>query len=86
MKDKGLVKLVEELNELGTVAAKKIAYMDMDEHPDGKGSLQQRIQEEMGDVLAAMRFVAVKLSINWARVEGRAREKQARFEKWDVEE
>jgi len=60
---KGLAKLVEEIGELSQVAGKKIAYMTGD-HPDGKGDLNLRIQNEVGDVIAAIRFVFGKLELD----------------------
>lgn len=52
----GLAKLLEELGELSQVCAKKLAYYHTDEHPDGAGSLRERMQEEIADVAAAMLF------------------------------
>ena len=60
---KGLAKLVEEIGELTQVAGKKMAYTDGN-HPDGKGDLNSRMQEEMGDVVAAIAFVSKKLSLD----------------------
>lgn len=56
MHAKGLVKLLEECGELSQVAAKKIAYPDTDEHPDGS-SLSLRLEQEIADVLAAIDYV-----------------------------
>jgi len=60
---KGLAKLVEEIGELSQVVGKKIAYTD-GTHPDGKGDLNSRMQEEIGDVIAAVRFVSEKLELD----------------------
>jgi NTP pyrophosphatase (non-canonical NTP hydrolase) len=54
---KGVTKLIEELHELGQVLAKKAAFMDTDDHPDGKGSLKLRLEDEAGDVLAAIAYL-----------------------------
>jgi len=59
----GLAKLTEEIGELIQVVGKKIAYTD-GTHPDGKGDLNSRMQEEMGDVIAAIRFVFGKLELD----------------------
>lgn len=85
MTNKGLTKLCEELGELTQIAAKKISYMDTDEHPDGKGSMRERLAEEMGDVLAAVKFVAYKLEISEAKIGERAQKKFELFVKWDTE-
>lgn len=78
----GLAKLTEECGELIQVAAKKMAYMDTDLHPDGR-SMKDRLEEEIADVLAACTFVAKKLDLNEDYIEKRARDKIARFEEWD---
>ena len=59
----GLAKLTEEIGELIQVTGKKMAYAD-GTHPDGKGDLNLRMQEEMGDVIAAIRFVFGKLELD----------------------
>ena len=59
----GLAKLTEEIGELIQVVGKKMAYAD-GTHPDGKGDLNLRMQEEMGDVIAAIRFVFGKLELD----------------------
>ena len=84
MKSKGLVKLVEECGELTQVAAKRIAY-PRGKHPDEyrEKPLNERIEDEMGDVLGAMHFVAAKLELDVQRIYRRATMKQARFEDWD---
>ena len=59
----GLAKLTEEIGELIQVAGKKMAYAD-GTHPDGKGDLNSRMQEEMGDVIAAIKFASDKLELD----------------------
>lgn len=84
MKSKGLVKLMEECGELTQVAAKRAAY-PRGKHPDEyrERPLNQRIEEEMGDVMAAIRFVAGKLDLNWTEILRRSVKKHARFQQWD---
>lgn len=84
MHGKGLTKLLEELGELGQVAAKKLAYPDT-EHPDGVGSLTVRLEDELADVIAARSFVIGKLGLDVDRIVKRAAEKLERFERWDTE-
>jgi hypothetical protein len=60
---KGVTKLIEELAELIQVLAKKNAFMDTDVHPDGKGLLSIRMEEEIGDVLAAIDYCTEKLNL-----------------------
>lgn len=82
MSNKGLTKLSEECGELVQAACKKIAYMD-GQHPDKKGDLDKRIEEEMADVLAACDFVKKKLKLNTKAIEKRRKMKLKRFKKWD---
>ena len=79
---KGLAKLAEELGELQAVVGKKIAYFDTDVHPDGAGSLAERMQEEIGDVMAAMRFVANELDLDDHIILNRAASKLELYEQW----
>lgn len=53
----GVSKLIEEVGELGQVLGKLIATHGAIEHWDGT-DLEDRLIEEMGDVLAAIDFVA----------------------------
>jgi hypothetical protein len=46
-----------QCGELVQVAAKKLAYLDTDSHPDGERSLKIRLEEEIADVIAATSFV-----------------------------
>ncbi len=84
MKSKGLVKLVEECGELTQVAAKRIAY-PRGKHPDEyrEKALNERIEDEMGDVMAAIRFTAGKLGLDWTKIMRRSTKKHHRFQEWD---
>lgn len=82
MAHNGLAKLAEELGELQQVVGKILAY-GMNEHPDGKGALNKRFEEEAGDVLAAIRFVSlVHDEIDISTVMKRMDDKLALFMKW----
>lgn len=83
MSQKGLTKLLEELGELSQIAAKKIAYMETDEHPDGLGSMKARMEDEVADVVAAIMFVADKFDLDYEKMEDRVVLKYERFQKWD---
>lgn len=78
----GLAKLLEEIGELGQVAAKKLAYYHTDEHPDGGKPLSERLEEEIADVIAASRFVSETFELNTTRIEARIAEKLNRFKEW----
>lgn len=85
MAAKGLVKLVEELSELIQVAAKKIHYPHTDDHPDGLGSLTTRLEDEIGDAIAAINFVVSKFSLSKERIQERAAKKLNQYYEWDRE-
>lgn len=81
----GLAKLLEELGELSQISAKKLAYYHTDSHPDGKGSLNRRLEEEMGDVLGAIDFVVIQFKLNANFISLRASNKFRLYEKWHSE-
>lgn len=85
MSNNGLNKLIEECGELVVECAKKTAYMHADDHWDGRGSLRDRIEAEMGDVLGAMIFVARKMGLNEQCIQTRANDKIAVYNRWDKE-
>lgn len=63
----GLAKLIEECGEVIQVAAKLLAFPSGD-HPDGAGNLHERLEDELGDLRAAIQFV-----IETHRLDGRQR-------------
>lgn len=84
---KGLAKLIEECGELQQVAGKKLAYFHTDEHPDSyrAGPLSVRLCEEMGDVMAAITFAAIRLGIDLDALHARYVAKLARLHDWDAQ-
>lgn len=78
----GLVKLLEELGELTQIAAKKLAYIGTDSHPDGCGGMVVRMEEEMADVRAASDFVQLRFGLDEEAIAARAKMKFERFERW----
>lgn len=84
MDKKGLTKLVEECAELSQIAAKKMAYLDVDIHPDGN-NMKDKLEEEIADVLAAISFVTNKFDLNSDFIETRKKIKISKYEKWDNE-
>ena len=77
----GLAKLVEELGELSQVAGKLLAYR-WEEHPDGGPPLVDRLRDESGDVIAAIRFVCGVFGVPMVAVGERAQAKFDKFEEW----
>lgn len=88
MTNNGLSKLAEETGEVQQIIGKMLQYPALqtasDQHPDGS-VLRVRLQEEIGDALAAMAFVIAKLRLNPEAIYARKVHKQALFEKWDNE-
>jgi hypothetical protein len=82
----GLVKLLEELGELAQVNAKKLAYFHTDDHPDGAGSLRERMEAEMADVTAAMASVQQQFGPSCRAIEYRARIKLELFQRWHADQ
>lgn len=77
----GVAKLIEECGELQQILGKKLAYWHTNEHPDGAGPIDARIEEEMADVCAAIIFVA-HLGLNQLRIDNRITVKLDLFETW----
>lgn len=78
----GAAKLFEESGELLTELGKKLAYYDTDCHPDGAGSLEQRILCESSDVLAAIDFFICANELNVDQVHFLAKDKLHLYEGW----
>jgi NTP pyrophosphatase (non-canonical NTP hydrolase) len=82
MTSKSLIKLIEEAGELQQALAKKLAYLNTDDHPDGKGSLKLRIEEEIADVLAAIYLVVGELCLDDKHINGRSATKLQIYTDW----
>lgn len=86
MAAKGAAKLIEECGELLQELGKRLAYYTTDEHPDGKGPLNERIQDEMGDVIAAIQFHAETWPLDQDAIVERAYRKLNLFRMWEADE
>jgi len=91
MSAKGVAKLIEEVGELQVelghlqqALGKKLAVWTSDDHWDGT-NLRERIQDEMGDVQAAIIFVGRKLDLDMGAVGLRLVAKLRTFEDWDAD-
>ena len=78
----GLTKLAEECGELIQIVSKKSAYIATDAHPDGKGSMRTRMEDEIADVAAASEFVVQNFELNRQRILSRTQEKLSTFRRW----
>jgi NTP pyrophosphatase (non-canonical NTP hydrolase) len=76
----GLAKMAEEAGELIQVIGKLIATSGQTDHYDGS-DLRQRLVDECGDVLAAVRFFAETNNLAPA-IESRAAAKAELFREW----
>ena len=84
MHNNGLTKLMEECGELIQVAAKKAAYPDTLHHPDNHpNSLNERLAQELADVIAASIFVIEKFKLDQEAIELRTDTKLDLYRKWD---
>lgn len=80
----GLAKLIEECGEVIQVAGKIMATNGESAHWDGT-DLRTRIQEEIGDLVAAIAFVGEHNDLDLESVEERIEKKSELFEKWHEE-
>lgn len=81
----GCHKLNEECGELVQLFGKLGAF-PAGAHPDGKGELSTRLEEELGDVLAAISyFIGANPVISMLRVNERMQDKHAKFCEWGLD-
>lgn len=84
MHNKGLTKLMEECGELIQILAKKSAYMETDNHPDGS-LMKRRMEDEIADVVAAITFVVEQFDLDVPYMSERSTDKIELYEKWAKE-
>ena len=81
----GISKLIEECGEVIQVCGKLIATGGAVEHWDGT-NLKERLEDELGDLMAAVSFVTSRCSLDHRRIAARQMEKLALFRKWHEEQ
>lgn len=81
----GISKLIEEAGEVQQVCGKLLGSGGDPAHFDGS-DLRARLVEEMGDLLAALGFVADKCGLDQEAIAARAATKRALFERWHAAE
>lgn len=79
----GYYKLVEETSELGTELGKLGPFPD-GVHPDGKGDLVERIENEIADVLAASTYFVEENAFDIPRITARVHQKLALYRQWGL--
>lgn len=82
MAAKGLAKLIEECGEVIQVAGKRLAYYTTEEHPDGKSPLNERMEDELGDLLASIYFYAEIANLDMNKIDNRLNQKIRLFHSW----
>jgi NTP pyrophosphatase (non-canonical NTP hydrolase) len=80
----GLSKLIEEAGEVAQVAGKIIGTGGELDHWDGT-NLADRLEEELGDLSAAIDYVTKANDLDSAAIDRRAMAKLALFGQWHVE-
>lgn len=80
----GISKLIEECGEVLQVCGKIIAMRSERIHFSGV-DLKKQLEDELGDVLAAIEFVTRHSVLDANRIEARVASKLALFEKWRKE-
>lgn len=81
----GISKLIEECGEIAQVCGKLMGTRGGTEHWEGR-PLDERMEDELADLQAAIRFVIKHNPLDATKIAGRSREKLARFEAWHQED
>ena len=81
----GISKLIEECGEVIQVCGKLIGTGGLIHHWDGT-NLKERLEDEIGDVMAAVSFITLKCCLDHKRIAARQIEKLALFRKWHEEQ
>jgi NTP pyrophosphatase (non-canonical NTP hydrolase) len=80
----GLSKLIEECGEVCQVAGKLVGIDGKLNHWDGS-NLRKRMQEELGDLLAAINFFTATNQLDSEFIKARSKRKLQRFIEWNKE-
>ena len=77
----GLAKVIEEMNELGTVIG-KIQGVGGEETDWVGNKLRAHLMEEVADVMATLHFLVVKNNLDAGAIETRKQGKLVKYERW----
>ena len=80
---KGIGKLVEECGEVLQLCGKAIPF-PTGNHPDGLGSIDTRIELELGDLLAAIAYVIDENGLDGEMIHTRKAHKLYKFKEWGL--
>ncbi len=78
---RGLLKVSEELNELG-VELMKLGAFPTGKHPGRKRSVVLSVEDEAADVLNALNYFIDRNGLDRARIDRRTAAKRKKFIKW----
>ena len=81
----GLSKLIEECGEVSQVVGKLLGTGGESAHWDGS-DLRLRLQEELGDLLAAIDFVMLRNGLDFSAIQARRSRKYELFNLWHNEQ
>lgn len=77
----GIYKVQEECGELVTVLGKLAVYPDGN-HPDGKGNLIRRLEDEIADAIASSTYFAENNDLNLEYIKARIAMKKQTYGEW----
>lgn len=81
----GISKLIEECGEVTQVAGKLLGSKGDPAHFDGS-NLRHRLEEELGDLGAAVDFIVSHCGLDRVAIARRVYEKRCLFEQWHEDE
>jgi len=76
-----MTKTIEECGELIQVLAKKISYIQ-DGHKYADENIDSKIEEEIGDVMAGIRYIIMSLDLDPETIDARMNKKYKKYENW----
>ena len=79
----GIGKLIEECGEVQQLLGKAIAYPE-GPHPDKRGSIIDRLPEELADLQAAINYVIITNNLDSDFINQRKRTKLDKFLSWGL--
>jgi NTP pyrophosphatase (non-canonical NTP hydrolase) len=81
----GLAKFIEEAGEALQIAGKILAFGGAIDHPSGYHTMD-KLEEELADVMAAVKFVIDRNGLDGRKIKRRAKKKNALFGVWHENE
>lgn len=63
----------------------KLGPFPSGEHPDGKGHLKDRLEDELGDLLGILQYFSEHGELDLNKIDARARTKYDKFKEWGLD-